>query len=865
VIKKIGKFFKNRKVLIWLLPVSFCLLAVFYFVSPALAQEAASAADKKTAAIQLPGWISAIVGTVASMIVWMLGQILTLLIGVVIAIAKYNDFINSAAVINGWVVVRDICNMFFIVILLVIAFSVILRIDGYDIKKMVPKLLIMAVLINFSRTICGLIIDAAQLVMMTFVTSFSDLGGGALVTMFGMDKYSAFNPSSKIEDKMALSAAVGYLVAIIFLIISIVVTVALVGVLAMRVVMLWLYVVLSPVAFLMAAFPQGKKYSQKWWSEFTENVIVGPVLAFFLWLSFATLGDTATAEKEAAKFTSGMTFSDGVVQILSGSDIIRYVISIGMLLGGLMISSSMAGAAGGFAGNAMKRIQSGAAFTKRKALGVVKTGAAVAGGAVVGAAAVSGKVGLGFADKLAGGAVAGIGRKMGTGKGAILADRGLVGGGIAMARGGASQLMGKVKDRISKNRTVNDALYQAQFNKDRVVEHGGKRYKANNSGEYQALKNDGSFEDPNGPNAFLMKNGKKVKQGQVNNFAAQAWGNAMRQATSGSHAASLALEEKNIEETRKKIKTSGMSNEEARRRLTSVGTTVTEKKALAMHLAEEKGFENIEQRQQAEKALGNNQSIVKKFGDTVVKNQVHLAYDLDAKKKGADGKMVDDVDRRAAEKDRLKKDYAAGNIDAAKMSGDTLGNLSFQDALRGAMTETKMVGGKEVKSDDNYFKALRDSAKASNGKNLGAAIKTAQSQVDKKNLSGSKAAGLLAELSGSLKDAFTDAAGKVDHEALGKYIKGASVDALSSFSAKDVEELAKSDPKVAGAIGFNLTTNKIKGLDRNDETKKLAAVLAEINADIAEKYKGSTGNNDIQRFLQEAKRIRMAMSRPTQD
>jgi hypothetical protein len=138
---------------------------------------------------------------------------------VVVAIAQYNDFTNSAAVVYGWVVIRDICNMFFIVILLVIAFSVILRIDGYDIKKMIPKLLIMAVLINFSRTICGLIIDLAQVIMLTFVASFKNLAGGGFVTMFGMDKYLAFS-ETKTDASMGISIAFGYLAAIIFLLIG---------------------------------------------------------------------------------------------------------------------------------------------------------------------------------------------------------------------------------------------------------------------------------------------------------------------------------------------------------------------------------------------------------------------------------------------------------------------------------------------------------------------------------------------------------------------------------------------------------------------------------------------------------------------
>jgi hypothetical protein len=42
--------------------------------------------------------------------------------------------------------------------------------------------------------------------------------------------------------------------------------------------------------------PQTESYAKQWWEEFTKHVIVGPVLVFFLWLAFATLGNGKVAE-----------------------------------------------------------------------------------------------------------------------------------------------------------------------------------------------------------------------------------------------------------------------------------------------------------------------------------------------------------------------------------------------------------------------------------------------------------------------------------------------------------------------------------------------------------------------------------------
>ncbi|MGC9049272.1 MAG: hypothetical protein ACP5IX_03605, partial [Patescibacteria group bacterium] len=64
--------------------------------------------------LQALGWMTA--GMVN-----LLGRLITLVVRFLVNLAQYNDFINSPAVTIGWVIIRDICNMFFIVILLVIA------------------------------------------------------------------------------------------------------------------------------------------------------------------------------------------------------------------------------------------------------------------------------------------------------------------------------------------------------------------------------------------------------------------------------------------------------------------------------------------------------------------------------------------------------------------------------------------------------------------------------------------------------------------------------------------------------------------------------------------------------------------------
>ncbi|HNV12827.1 MAG TPA: hypothetical protein PK686_02255 [bacterium] len=309
--------------------------------------------------------VATVLGWVLYPIIWVLGKILIMLMYILIGVAQYNDFINSNAVTTGWTLVRDLCNMFFILILLIIAFATILKIEQYNLKTWLPKLILMAILINFSKLICGIFIDVAQVIMLTFVNAFKDMAGGNLTEMLGVTKILSFDQSNS-GDVTGWTILGSIILALIFSIISVVVVLTMLVMLAMRIIMIWIYVVLSPAAYLMASFPQGQSYSQRWWSDFSKNLIVGPVLAFFIWLSFASLGGiegSRDINKMKAQSNSAggeatqENFSATVTEAGSQDNMTKFIISIGMLLGGLMIAQEMGGVAGSIAGKGMAKLQ----------------------------------------------------------------------------------------------------------------------------------------------------------------------------------------------------------------------------------------------------------------------------------------------------------------------------------------------------------------------------------------------------------------------------------------------------------------------------------------------------------------------------
>lgn len=336
-------FFSRHKYIITALVVAGC----FLLVQPAHADVASTAAS--------------LVGNIVSGIVWILGKVLVVLMYILIWVCSYNGFVTSAAVTNGWVILRDVCNMFFILILLVIAFTTVLNIEGYSWKKLLPKMLLMAVLINFSKLICGVIIDFAQVIMLTFVNGFRDIGGGNLSDMLGINQLLSM--SEGVGDVSQLSIMGTYILALGYVIVSIGVIVIILFVLVMRMVMLWILVTLSPLAYLLGALPNTSKYASKWWSQFTENVVSGPILAFFIWLSFASAtadvkiiqSDTPKPEKSSTEQTYFEKTSLGAGLSTAGTPegMLKFIISIGMLIGGVMITKDLGGAAAKAVGKGM--------------------------------------------------------------------------------------------------------------------------------------------------------------------------------------------------------------------------------------------------------------------------------------------------------------------------------------------------------------------------------------------------------------------------------------------------------------------------------------------------------------------------------
>lgn len=201
---------------------------------------------------------------------------------------------DNESVRHGWETFRDIANILFVILLLIVIFSQLtgVGIDNYGIKKILPKLIVVAVLINLSFVICVLAVDISNILGNSFQALFNGLGDtlpspeniniaekstisgssaegvlvsvgvlGAAVVAGGM---MWKNPAIVLS---LLVSAVGVFISIVFLFLMLAVREAAVVVL----------IVISPVAMVCYMLPNAKKYFDRWLKGFQGLLLVYPI------------------------------------------------------------------------------------------------------------------------------------------------------------------------------------------------------------------------------------------------------------------------------------------------------------------------------------------------------------------------------------------------------------------------------------------------------------------------------------------------------------------------------------------------------------------------------------------------------------
>lgn len=283
-----------------------------------------------------------VVGTLLGAMVWVMEWAVNLRI-----------YTNVPVIQAGWGIMRDFANMIFIIALIVMAYGTIFNIPKYDFRSLLPRFIIIAVLINFSLVISGLIIDATQVLNNTFLNA---MGGIADRLGQGLSPANILPAGTDINSGEAIAKSVtGSIVNLlfsIFLLFTFLISVAVpVAIAVVRIPVLWALLIVSPMAWLLSILPATRGAYNAWWKQFLAWNLFLPYYLFFLYFALFFL-----SKKDEVLASLGQDFVNsnlvGLQSNFTFGLIFYYVLIAIFLIGGTKVAMS----AGTFSGTGIVNV-----------------------------------------------------------------------------------------------------------------------------------------------------------------------------------------------------------------------------------------------------------------------------------------------------------------------------------------------------------------------------------------------------------------------------------------------------------------------------------------------------------------------------
>ena len=205
----------------------------------------------------------------------------------------------------AWEFFRTFANIALIIILLVIIFSQIsgVGINNYGIKKMLPKFVVVAILINLSFLLCQIAVDISNILgdgldnLLRGVASdigssstlsggntASDIVGSFLALLAGTGTVVGFAlPFVGMGLGAGVLIVIGFILALLVAVVSILIFFVMLGA---RMVIVIAFIAIAPIALVCNILPNTQTLFKKWWDVFKAALVMYPLCGLLYGLSF---------------------------------------------------------------------------------------------------------------------------------------------------------------------------------------------------------------------------------------------------------------------------------------------------------------------------------------------------------------------------------------------------------------------------------------------------------------------------------------------------------------------------------------------------------------------------------------------------
>lgn len=206
---------------------------------------------------------------------------------------------DKSALFQVWDYMRNIANVLFVILLIIVIYSQItsVGISNYGVKKMLPKIIVAAILINLSYYICSILIDLSNIaghqLQNLFVSIRTDIfenpangiemsgSGDSTITWTSVTTAVLGGTGALVYGASVFSGGLGsalwlLVIGLVGVVFSVLVAVV---ILAARQAIITVLVFLAPLAFAANILPNTEKWFEKWKDLFSTMLFMYPLFA----------------------------------------------------------------------------------------------------------------------------------------------------------------------------------------------------------------------------------------------------------------------------------------------------------------------------------------------------------------------------------------------------------------------------------------------------------------------------------------------------------------------------------------------------------------------------------------------------------
>ena len=200
---------------------------------------------------------------------------------------------EDSAVIQVWRVARDLTNIVFVILMLIVVYSQFtgVGISNYGIKRILPRLIVAVILVNLSFIICSVAVDVSNIIGSSITGYLESIQNTVLAKAdinYHLDVLWSDFTRALTAGGVVLGVSVaafagieaifwGVILALLGAVISL--AIGLVTI-ALRQGMVLILVMIAPLAFLAYLLPNTEKWFEKWKNMFCQMLFFYPMFSF---------------------------------------------------------------------------------------------------------------------------------------------------------------------------------------------------------------------------------------------------------------------------------------------------------------------------------------------------------------------------------------------------------------------------------------------------------------------------------------------------------------------------------------------------------------------------------------------------------